>query len=138
MRAGTRKIKYCVAIVGCDAVAFSWWVGDGFRPVAKLAVFAVPAAAKIGVAGADVAVVVAVGGMASAAVGARPHVTSQDFAYSRGPRLAFSFAVPIQLKEKKGKGVDIVSIIAIVFQERERKRMRERERGESRQQMHNH
>lgn len=83
--------------------------GGGFCSVAKLAVFAGPTAAKVGVAGADVAVVVAVGEAASAAVGARcQQRASQDIAYSRGPRLAFSFAVPHQLiNKKKGKGLTL-------------------------------
>lgn len=102
MRAGTRKVGVRLAVVESDAVAFPWWVGEGFRTVAKLAVFAGPTAAKVGVAGAEVAVVGAVDGAASAAVGARcQHRASQDIAYSRGPLLASSFAVPYQLLRKK-------------------------------------
>lgn len=104
MRAGTRKVGVRLAVVESDAVAFPWWVGEGFRTVAKLAVFAGPTAAKVGVAGAEVAVVVAVGEAASATVGASPRVASQDnIAYSCGPLLAVSFAVPTQLFERKKK-----------------------------------
>ena len=76
----------------------------GFCSVAKLAVFATPTAAnKAWVAGADVAVVGAVGEAASAMVGARA-APAQDHTYACGPLLASSFAVPFQLlKEKERK-----------------------------------
>ena len=57
------------AVRKSDAAAIICWVCGGLCAVAKLTVFAIPSAAKVGVAGANVTIKVCVG-FASTVVGA--------------------------------------------------------------------
>lgn len=96
------KLGVFGAVSKSDTVTIFCWVCGGLCTVAKLTVFAIPPAAKVGVAGADVTVKVCVG-LASPAVGASD-VTAQwecdtvnDSLYARGRVQAISFFDPIDL-----------------------------------------